>query len=307
MPLPKPRKNEKKKDWLNRCMGNDMMVSEFSDEKQRYAICNQIWRDKDKKKSLEENQTMPAKKDDIERREFPLSDFRIQKKDDEPMRFKGIAVPFDSLSEDLGGFKERVAPGAFSNTIKKDDIRMLFNHNRDYVLGRTRSNTLTLEENEKGLKIENEPPDTQWARDLAISVERKDIDKMSFGFRTIKDSWNEEGKIPIRTLEEVKLLDVSIVTFPAYHQTKVQTRDNMAKDGINLDTISRVWVKSQHGLEITEEDRIEIDATISCLKNILPEGAETGTGKDAQQTPRLKFLKLDLDNKEKNIGGIKDA
>ena len=247
-----------------------------------------------------EASSMKKQNDDIERRELPLSEFRIERRDDGPTKFIGYVARFNILSEDLFGFKEMINPGAFAETIEKDDVRMLFNHNRDYVLGRTRSKTLTLEEDDKGLKVENEFPDTQWARDLATSVERKDINQGSFGFRALEESWDDKGKIPIRSLEKVTLHDVSIVTFPAYKQTRVQTRDLMAEDGINLDSISRVWVKSQHGLEINEDDRVEINDVIDSLRAMVKKDEIIREPeKDPQQTPRLNFLKMKLDNKLK--------
>lgn len=311
MPTPNPGEKETKKKWLARCMANDVMVSEFPDSKQRYAICNQKWRDKDKKKSDEEYEMVIKKKKEsfepeIERRDFPISEFRTQRKEGEALKFEGIVARFDTLSADLGGFKEKIAPGAYANTIQKDDIRALFNHNSDYVLGRTKANTLQLEEDDKGLRMINTPPDTQWVKDLAVSIDRGDINQMSFGFRTIKDSWDEDKKIPIRTLEEVELKDVSIVTFPAYKTTRVQTRDLMAQDGLDLDAISRVWVKSQHGLDISDEDCAEIDATIESLSKLKPQVDETIENEEEskpEQTHRVNILRKKLELKERESGG----
>lgn len=151
--------------------------------------------------------------------------------DTEPTRIVGHAAVFDKLSEDLGGFREKIAPGTFANTIKKDDVRALFNHSPDIVLGRNKAGTLELDEDKKGLAISINPPDTSAARDLIVSLERGDIDQMSFGFRTIDDRWEDQDKkTPIRTLLEVKLLDVSPVTFPAYPQTDVGLRSYLGLD-----------------------------------------------------------------------------
>jgi hypothetical protein len=81
-----------------------------------------------------------------------------------------------------------------------------------------------MSEDDHGLKIEIDPPDAQWARDLMTSIERGDVDQMSFGFRTITDSWQLVDGEDIRTLIEVKLFDVSPVTFPAYPDTEVGLR-----------------------------------------------------------------------------------
>jgi HK97 family phage prohead protease len=133
---------------------------------------------------------------------------------------------FNSLSQELyGSFYESISPGAFTKTLQEADIRALVNHNENYVLGRLKSGTIKLDEREDGLYMECNPPDTQWAKDLMTSIKRGDIDQCSFGFRVIKDSYAEEdGKI-IRTLHEVELYDVSIVTYPAYINTNAAVRN----------------------------------------------------------------------------------
>lgn len=149
---------------------------------------------------------------------------------DEKKIIDGYAAVFDSWSNDLGGFRERIAPGAFNKTLQEADVRGLLNHDPNYVLGRTKAETLTLAEDGKGLRVSVTPPDTQWARDLAVSIQRGDINQMSFGFRTIKDTWakgmvDEQGRaLRERTLLEVALYDVSVVTFPAYPATEAGLR-----------------------------------------------------------------------------------
>lgn len=136
----------------------------------------------------------------------------------------GHAAVFNQLSEDLGQFREMIAPGAFKKTINEADVRALWNHDPNFVLGRTKNGTLELKEDEKGLAIKIKPPDTQWARDLMVSIQRGDVDQMSFGFRAIKEDWKTENDELIRVLQEVELFDVSPVTFPAYPTTDVQMR-----------------------------------------------------------------------------------
>jgi len=136
---------------------------------------------------------------------------------------RGYAAVFDSLSEDLGGFREIVKPGAFTRSIKKNaDVRALVNHDPSQILGRTRAKTLTLAEDDKGLSVEIDPPDTTLGRDIITSIERRDIDSMSFGFITRADEWIEEGGKIVRHLIDVDLFDVSPVTFPAYRKTNVK-------------------------------------------------------------------------------------
>lgn len=137
---------------------------------------------------------------------------------------EGYAAVFDTLSEELWGFRERIAKGAFAKTIKEDDIRFLFNHNSDHVLGRLKANTLSLNEDDRGLHFRCELPDTSFAKDLAESVRRGDIDQCSFGFYVVTDNWNKENGVIVRTLEEVELFDVSLVTYPAYKDTTASVR-----------------------------------------------------------------------------------
>ena len=160
---------------------------------------------------------------EIERRAFAM-EVRIDTSAEMPPKMSGHAAMFDSLSEDLGGFRERIAGGAFAKTLQSADIRALFNHDSNIVLGRNKAGTLRLREDLTGLAIEIDPPDTQAARDLMVSMKRGDINQMSFGFRTIADKWAKLDGEWIRTLLEVDLFDVSPVTYPAYPATAVAVR-----------------------------------------------------------------------------------
>ena len=139
---------------------------------------------------------------------------------------------FHRDSELIGGmFIERIAPGAFAESIAKpDDIRALINHDPNLILGRNVSKTLTLREDDKGLLVEIDPPNTSYANDLMESTKRGDISQMSFGFQTIADSWErgQNGAPDVRTLLKVRLFDVSLVTYPAYPDTEVAVRSHDA-------------------------------------------------------------------------------
>jgi len=138
-------------------------------------------------------------------------------------KLSGHIARFNVLSDDLGGFREQIAPGAFRETIARDDIRCLWNHDNGLVLGRTSAGTLTLREDGVGLAFENTPPDTSWVRDRLVSVKRGDVTGCSFGFYTEDDEWSTgPGGTKIRTLKKITLLEVSPgVTFPAYPQADV--------------------------------------------------------------------------------------
>ena len=168
-----------------------------------------------------------------ETRILKVSELRVKYGEDskDPM-ITGYAAVFNSLSEDLGGFREKIEPGAFAAAIKSSDARALFNHNPDYVLGRQSNETLRLKEDEKGLYMEVDPPKTQFIRDLVIApIERGDIREQSFGFVVESDKWEHlddresKTKEPIRTILKIaQLFDVSPVTYPAYPDTAVAMR-----------------------------------------------------------------------------------
>ena len=160
-----------------------------------------------------------------ERRFYSCPDIELRAVDGEgdAQVLVGYAALFNELSEDLGGFRERIAPGAFAKSLG-GDVRALFNHDANLIIGRTRSKTLAVSEDQRGLRVEITLPNTSVARDLMESVKVGNVDQMSFGFRTRADNWEDiEGKI-VRTLIEVELLDVSPVTFPAYPQTEIAKR-----------------------------------------------------------------------------------
>lgn len=145
------------------------------------------------------------------------ADFEIRETPD-GMTFEGYAAVFNSRSENLGGFTEFVSPGAFTRSLKsRNDVKLLWNHDSGQVLGSTRARTLTLTEDARGLKVTAQLPNTQLGRDTAELLKRGDVDAMSFGFNVIKDKWNAQGDE--RTLEAVRLFEVSIVAFPAYSAT----------------------------------------------------------------------------------------
>ena len=154
--------------------------------------------------------------------------------DDEPPVLEGYAARFNSetlIGGDSWGWRERIAPGAFAETITRDDIRALFNHNPNIVLGRRENDTLTLAEDQKGLRVTITPPDTVAARDVVALIKRGDVDGMSVAFRVKAEEWVEpkrKGDLPTRTLTDLQLFDIGPVVFPAYPTTSIKAR-NQAK------------------------------------------------------------------------------
>jgi hypothetical protein len=158
-------------------------------------------------------------------RTFTDSEIRAITAEGDKPKIVGHAANFNSLSADLGGFREMIAPGAFTETLKTADVRALFNHDANIVLGRNKAGTLRMFEDGDGLAFEIDPPDTQLIRDMVISpISRGDVSQCSFGFRTIKDLWEKVNGEVVRTLLQVELFDVSPVTYPAYNSTDVAMR-----------------------------------------------------------------------------------
>lgn len=154
--------------------------------------------------------------------------------DGKPTMLRGYAAVFNSDSEDLGGFTEQIAPGAFTDTLAATpDCRCLFNHDPSALLGRTSSGTLRLRQDSTGLFYECEIPDTTLGRDILTLAQRGDISQSSFGFTVAAESWYDANGNPSNSSVGVKriirkvgaLLDVSPVTYPAYPESSVQARD----------------------------------------------------------------------------------
>lgn len=164
---------------------------------------------------------------EIERRTCRFGEIRTVM-DGKTPKIVGHAIVFDSLSEDLGGFRECVKDDVI---IHGGDVHALLNHNPDFVLGRSTNGTLRYWKDSQGLAVEINPPATQWAKDLLVSIGRGDVSQMSFGFRCIADEWSRQDGHQVRTLKEIELYDVSPVTYPAYPETDLAARRRAASMG----------------------------------------------------------------------------
>lgn len=183
-------------------------------------------------------------------------DFEIREEAD-GMTFEGYAAVFDSPSEPLP-FIERIAPGAFRASLRsRNDVKLLWNHDSGSVLGSTRAKTLSLTEDDRGLRVTAKLPNTTLGRDAAELLKRGDVDSMSFGFSVIKDAWNSEGNE--RTLKSVRLHEVSIVAFPAYSgtagTTSVRGLDKVAQRAeVDADELADVLLKIESGEDLDEAE-----------------------------------------------------
>ena len=159
---------------------------------------------------------------DIEKRS---SSFGLESRaDSENRTLTGYAVVWDSDTTIGDYFVERIAKGAFSKALR-GDVLALVNHDWGRVIGRTASGTLRLVEDERGLMVEVDVPNTTDGNDVWELVERKDIDGMSFGFRATKQEWDDTGDLPKRTVIEAELYEVTATPIPAYPDTSIGKRD----------------------------------------------------------------------------------
>jgi len=208
MPIPQPTKDETQDEFIGRCMEDKTMNDEYPDQKQRLAICFSQWKKEKKGGNMKQ----------VETRMYPV-ELRVEG-DDTP-KIKGHAAVFDKLSSDLGGFREKITPGAFKRALETSDPAALWNHNADIVLGRKSAGTLLVQEDDKGLYFEITPP--SWADGYIETIKRGDVTGASFAF-IVKEGGDEWDKTT-RTVNEIEeLFDISPCTYPAYPQTKIKVR-----------------------------------------------------------------------------------
>jgi HK97 family phage prohead protease len=178
------------------------------------------------------------------------------------MTFTGYASVFNSPSEDLGGFIEYVAPGAFKRSLQsRNEVKLLWNHDAGEPLASLRGGTMQLVEDEIGLKVTAQLPNTTRGRDVAELLRTKVIDSMSFGFNVIRDSWSRDGQT--RTLESVRLFETSIVSFPAYSSTTATVR---SQPTINPDQLADALLRLESGEELDEANATLITEVVNKLK-----------------------------------------
>jgi uncharacterized protein len=256
-----------------------------------------------KRESVGEDRSKMKK---IERRTYTVRNVETRQEDDGVMRLSGYAAVFNDPSVPLP-FSERIAPGAFRKTLSETpDVRLLINH-EGLPLARTKNETLTLSEDEVGLRFDAELPDTSEARDLYTLIQRGDVDQMSFAFRVIRQKWNSDRSE--RTLTEVSLADgdVSVVTYPAYPTTTVEAREHLARaiqavkegreiSGESLIVLQSVFEKMSEGHEYVMEAVEMLAALMSFQEEPIEDEATMDEDEDQVDeeaaTPRSISLRL---------------
>jgi HK97 family phage prohead protease len=207
----------------------------------------------------------------LETRRIQINDFELREgPTGDGMSFTGYAAVFNSDSEPLP-FIERIAPGAFKKSLKsRMPIKMYMNHDSSMLLASTRSKTLRLQEDSKGLLVEADLPDTTVGRDLSVLMKRGDVDSMSFGFSVPSggDKWSDDGMS--RELRQVRLHEVSVVTgFPAYTATSASVRslDILAeRTGVDVDKLAEAITVLEAGGTLSDESADLLSGAVSKLR-----------------------------------------
>lgn len=166
--------------------------------------------------------------DKTEIRDLTTNKIELREDDDGNRTISGYAVKWEMKSQVLGlffKFREQVQKGAFLESLNNDDQRFLWSHDTSKVLGRRKNNTLRLQEDDIGLRFELDLPKTTLGNDTYESIQRGDVDGVSFGFKVIDDEVDEpDNDMPLRTIKKAKLAEVSAVAFPAYPDSEVSAR-----------------------------------------------------------------------------------
>ena len=192
-------------------------------------------------------------------------DFELRAEGEDGMTFTGYAAVFNQPSEDLGGFREYVAPGAFTRSLKsRSEVKLLWNHDVGEPLASMRGGTMKLYEDERGLKVTAQLPQTSRGRDVAELIRTGVVDSMSFGFNVIKDSWSKDGTT--RTLESVRLIEASVVSYPAYSQTAGTISVRSLESTINADQLADALLKLESGEDLEPEHANLITEVVNKLR-----------------------------------------
>lgn len=231
------------------------------------------------------------------------TEFEVREEGD-GMHFSGYAALFESPSQPLP-FTEKISRGAFKRSLRaRNDIKFLWNHDSGEILGSTRAGTLTLSEDDRGLKVEGMLPNTSRGRDVAELLRRGDVDAMSFGFSVPQggDTWSADGSE--RTLKSVRLHEVSVVAWPAYTATagtvSVRKYEKTAERAeVNADALADALLKIEDGLNITSDEQEMLSRVISTLAPE-PEAVET----EPEATGDVSMLELKKKKLELLMKGI---
>jgi uncharacterized protein len=211
-------------------------------------------------RALPENDNDPLERNamtKVETRQIQVQDLEVREVGN-GSTFSGYAAVFNSDSEPLP-FIEQIRPGAFQRTLQsRNQVKMFVNHEDTMVLASTRSGTLRLSEDNRGLKVEADlPQDVSYSRDLIALMKTRIVDSMSFGFHVPRggDEWSDDGQR--RYLNEIALHEVSVVTgFPAYEATAATIRKAhilAQRTSTDADALAAALTTLESGAELSDD------------------------------------------------------
>jgi HK97 family phage prohead protease len=201
---------------------------------------------------------------------FPEMEARAAE-DEEFIRITGYGAVFQR-KYDVYGFKERIAPGAFAKTLaEKPDVRGMFNHDPSFLLGRTKSGTMDVAEDKKGLayEIRADKLDPQ-AQSVARKIARGDVDGSSMAFFVRNEEWESDadGRPKLRTITEIELIETGPVTMPASPSTTAKIQRSLEETGIDFDALTGFAVKRRAGFRLLMAEEDLIARTIDRLERL---------------------------------------
>lgn len=203
----------------------------------------------------------------------------------------GYAAVFNSVSEDLGWYREILMPGCFRDALASPDLDTvaLFNHNPDLVLARYPS-TLRMSEDATGLKCEIDLADTQAGNDVLANIKAGNIYQMSFAF-TVKNADYEtvDGQDVRKVTSVGRLYDVSPVTYPAYKATSISARAQLRS--LDVEKLGHLIFRAENNLELTVEEETFLRNAQNVLNKLLPEEPNPDNSVAVRKI-RTRFLKL---------------
>ena len=246
----------------------------------------------------------------METRGFTLE--RREQTDDGKLRVAGRAIVYNSLSQDLGGFRERFVPGSLDKTLAEQrDVGLLYSHDSAAVLASTRAGNLQLHPDDEGLAIEAElsldDPDVQR---LAAKMDAGTVDKMSFGFRAVQDRWTRDAQGPIREVVESQLIETSAVWLPAYQATLIEGRGGLgdlpvgALATMPAEVRDQVVAELRDGKPLTSATRKTIERAIGALEQLRTRSDEGATEQVRRIAERIqqRAEAAGVETREHNLG-----
>ncbi|MCL2440472.1 MAG: HK97 family phage prohead protease [Treponema sp.] len=221
-----------------------------------------------------------------EKRKLSFKDIEVRSSNSEGKKIIEGIIPYNSKSLPIWGTTEIIGRTSFNKTLSdKLEVRAMWNHNDNYILGNTKSDTLILENSDAGLICRCELPNTSYANDLYEIIDRGDVKTMSFGFTPVK--WEEDDKGKTRTLKEVQLHEVSFgVPFAAYPEsTSLTYMRGLEKINVNIEKLNEVLEKP----DFSDDDKLIIKQTVDSLRNLIGDDKEEAVESEPVKTTQEKI------------------